>query len=155
MSVRSEYFFTSSDGKTLIHVNQWTPVNRKILGVVQIAHGVAEYGARYAPFAEFLCGHGFVVVANDHLGHGKSQIEDRPMVYLGDKNGWENVVDDIEKIRERTAKVFPDVPYFLFGHSMGSFLSRTHLIPLPRQSSVPSWAIPFLSPWVSTAVTSA
>lgn len=135
MSVRSEYFFTSSDGKTLIHVNQWTPVNRKILGVVQIAHGVAEYGARYAPFAEFLCYHGFVVVANDHLGHGKSLIENRPMVYLGDKNGWENVVDDMEKIRERTAKVFPEAPYFLFGHSMGSFLARTHLIRYPGKLS--------------------
>ena len=53
------------------------------------------------------------------------------MVYLGDENGWENVVDDMEKIRERTAKVFPDVPYFLFGHSMGSFLSRTYLIRYP------------------------
>ena len=135
MSVRSEYFFTSSNGKTLIHVNQWTPVNRKILGVVQIAHGVAEYGARYAPFAEFLCGHGFVVVANDHLGHGKSLIENRPMVYLGDENGWEHVVDDMEKIRERTAKVFPEVPYFLFGHSMGSFLARTHLIRYPGKLS--------------------
>ena len=131
MSVRSEYFFTSSDGKTLIHVNQWTPLNRTIRGVVQIAHGVAEYGARYAPFAQFLCDHGFVVVANDHLGHGQSQIEDRPMVYLGDRNGWQNVVDDMEKIRERTARVFPRVPYFLFGHSMGSFLTRTHLIRYP------------------------
>ena len=43
MSIISEYFFPSSDGKTLIHVNQWTPVGRDILGVVQIAHGVAEY----------------------------------------------------------------------------------------------------------------
>ena len=135
MSVRSEYFFTSSDGKTLIHVNQWTPLKRRILGVVQIAHGVAEYGARYAPFAEYLCANGFVVVANDHLGHGKSLIEGRPMVYLGDENGWENVVDDMEKIRERTAKEFPDAPYFLFGHSMGSFLARTHLIRYPGRLS--------------------
>ena len=131
MSVRSEYYFTSSDGKTLIHVNQWTPVNRKIRGIVQIAHGVAEYGARYTPFASFLCANGFVVVANDHLGHGGSQIEGRPAVYLGDENGWQNVVDDLEKIRESTAKVFPGVPYFLFGHSMGSFLARTHLIRYP------------------------
>ena len=49
------------------HVNQWTPPNRENVGVVQIAHGVAEYGARYAPFAQFLCSHGFVVVANSRL----------------------------------------------------------------------------------------
>ncbi len=131
MAIVSEYFFPSSDGKTLIHVNQWTPVGREIVGVVQIAHGVAEYGRRYAPFAEYLCGHGFVVVANDHLGHGQSVIEGSPMVYLGEKDGWRHVVDDIEELRRRTAQVFSGKPYFLFGHSMGSFLSRTHLIRYP------------------------
>lgn len=127
MAITSEFFFPSSDGKTLIHVNQWTPSERRILGVVQIAHGVAEYGARYAPFARFLCGHGFVVVANDHLGHGQSLIPGGPMVYLGEKDGWWNVVDDMECLRSRVAKVFPDRPYFLFGHSMGSFITRAYL----------------------------
>ena len=131
MAIVSEFFFPSSDQKTLIHVNQWTPVDRPIVGVVQIAHGVAEYGGRYAPFAQYLCGHGFVVVANDHLGHGQSVIEGCPMVYLGEKDGWWHVVDDIEELRRRTAQVFPGKPYFLFGHSMGSFLSRTHLIRYP------------------------
>ena len=131
MSIVSEYFFPSSDGKTLIHVNQWTPVNAEVVGVVQIAHGVAEYGKRYKPFAEYLCSHGFSVVANDHLGHGQSVIADSPMVYFGETDGWWHVVDDIEELRRRTAKVFPDRPYFLFGHSMGSFLSRTHLIRYP------------------------
>ena len=131
MEIVSEFYFPSSDGKTLIHVNQWTPVPGEVRGVVQIAHGVAEYGKRYEPFARFLCAHGFAVVANDHLGHGQSQIEGRPMVYLGDKDGWQHVVDDIETLRRRTAKTFLDKPYFLFGHSMGSFLSRTHLIRYP------------------------
>ena len=131
MEIVSEFFFPSSDGRTLIHVNQWTPANREVAGVVQIAHGVAEYGARYAPFARFLCERGFVVVANDHLGHGQSLIEGAPMVYLGEKDGWWHVVDDMEELRRRTAKLFPRKPYFLFGHSMGSFLSRTHLIRYP------------------------
>ncbi len=131
MAIISEYFFPSSEGKTLIHVNQWTPVGREIRGVLQIAHGVAEYGARYAPFAQYLCGQGFAVVANDHLGHGQSVIENSPMVYLGEEDGWWHVVDDMEELRRRTAKAFPGKPYFLFGHSMGSFLSRTHLIRYP------------------------
>lgn len=131
MVIASEFYFPSSDGRTLIHVNQWTPLGGPIAGVVQIAHGVAEYGARYEPFARFLCGHGFAVVANDHLGHGKSLVEDCPMVYFGDENGWRHAVEDMEELRRRTAKVFPGVPYYLFGHSMGSFLSRTHLIRYP------------------------
>ena len=131
MSIRSEYYFTSADHKTLIHVNQWTPLGQEIRGVVQIAHGVAEYGARYEAFAAYLCKNGYVVVANDHLGHGLSCVEGRPMVYLGDESGWDNVVEDMENIRARTAKVFPGKPYFLFGHSMGSFLARTYLIRYP------------------------
>lgn len=131
MAITSEYYFPSSDGRTLIHVNQWTPNDRAIRGVVQIAHGVAEYGGRYAPFARYLCAHGYVVAANDHLGHGLSVIDGAPMVYFGEKDGWRHVVDDMEELRRRTAKVFPGKPYFLFGHSMGSFLSRTHLIRYP------------------------
>ena len=129
--IHSEYFFPSSGGEALIHVSQWTPLCREIRGVVQIAHGVAEYGGRYAPFARFLCKNGFAVVANDHLGHGLSRIPDRPMVYLGDRDGWRCTVDDMETLRRTAARVFPGKPYFLFGHSMGSFLSRTHLIRYP------------------------
>lgn len=131
MAITSEFFFPSSDGKTLIHVNQWTPSERKIIGVVQIAHGVAEYGARYAPFAQFLCSHGFVVVANDHLGHGLSQIEGQPPVYFGESGGWEHVVDDVARLQQRTARAWPELPYFIFGHSMGSFITRTYLIRYP------------------------
>ena len=113
MAITSEFYFPSSDGKTLIHVNQWTPTERGITGVVQIAHGVAEYGGRYAPFARYLCAHGYVVVANDHLGHGQSVIEGRPMVYLGEEDGWRHVVDDMEELRRRVSRVFPGKPYDL------------------------------------------
>ena len=80
MAITSEFYFPSSDGKTLIHVNQWTPTEHKIVGVVQIAHGVAEYGGRYAPFARYLCAHGDGVVAKAHLGHGKADTEGCPTV---------------------------------------------------------------------------
>ena len=131
MTNYSEFYFLSADGKTMIHANQWVP-ETPIRGVVQIAHGVAEYGKRYEPFAKFLCGHGFAVVANDHLGHGKSRIKDAPPLYFGEENGWWHVVEDLEQLRKRTAAEFPGKPYFLFGHSMGSFLSRSYLMKYPN-----------------------
>ena len=131
MAIVSEFYFPSSDGKTLIHVHQWTPVGQSVKGVVQIAHGVAEYALRYAHFARYLCEQGFVVVANDHLGHGQSVIDGCPMVYLGEKGSWWHVVDDVEQLRQRMTKVFVGKPYFLFGHSMGSFIARSHLIRYP------------------------
>jgi len=133
MSITSEYFFPSSDGKTLIHVNQWTPVSCKPRAVVQIAHGVSEYAMRYEAFAKFLCAQGFVVVAHDHLGHGLSVADGAPRIYFGEENGWDYVVDDLAALQQRTAKVFPDLPFFLFGHSMGSFIARTYLIRYPGQ----------------------
>ena len=133
MAITSEYYQPSSGGITLLHVNQWTPVSRPVRGVVQIAHGVSEYGGRYAPFARFLCANGFAVVAHDHLGHGLSGTEGQPRIYFGKKDGWAHVVDDLDALQRRTAQVFPGIPYFLFGHSMGSFITRTYLIRYPGQ----------------------
>ena len=131
MIIASEYSFPSSDGRTLIHVNQWTPGPSPARGVVQIAHGVSEYGRRYEPFARFLCENGFAVVAHDHLGHGLSVAEGQPRIYFGPEHGWDHVVDDLAAIQRQTARVFPGAPYFLFGHSMGSFITRTCLIRYP------------------------
>ena len=129
--VTSEYYFPSSDQKTLIHVNQWTPVSAPLRGVVQIAHGVAEYGLRYAPFARFLCAHGFLVTAHDHLGHGLSVADGAPRLFFGEKDGWTHVVDDVAALQERVSRAHPEVPYFVFGHSMGSFITRAYLIRCP------------------------
>lgn len=132
MAIVSEFYIPSSDGRTLIHVNQWTPAGRTVTGVVQIAHGVAEYGGRYAPFARYLCAHGYVVVANDHLGHGQSVLSEEDLGYFGPLGSWETVVADIEQLRRLTAEKWPESPYFLLGHSMGSFLARTWLIRHPE-----------------------
>ena len=125
-----EFYFPSSDGKTSIHAVEWTPDGAPS-GVCQIAHGVAEYALRYAPFAEFLRGKGFVVTANDHIGHGLSVAEGAAPLYFGKEGGWGHVVDDMFALRSLTAKTYPDLPYFLLGHSMGSFLTRTYLIRYP------------------------
>ena len=131
MAICREFYFSSSDGSSRIHAAEWTPEGHEIIGVLQIAHGVAEYGMRYAPFAEFMTEHGFVVVANDHLGHGLSAEKDAETLYFGPYNGWKHVVDDMYALRCRTKEKYPDVPYFLMGHSMGSFLTRTYLIRYP------------------------
>lgn len=130
MANRKEFYFPSSDGKTSIHAVEWLPEGDPI-GVYQIAHGVAEYALRYEPFAEFLNAKGFVVVANDHIGHGLSVAEDAAPLYFGEKDGWTHVVDDMFELRRQTGKKYPGIPYILMGHSMGSFLARTYLIRYP------------------------
>ena len=87
MAICREFYFPSSDGSSRIHAAEWTPESGEIIGVLQIAHGVAEYGMRYAPFAEFMTEHGFAVVANDHLGHGLSAEKDADTLYFGPRDG--------------------------------------------------------------------
>lgn len=94
MAICREFYFPSSDGSSRIHAAEWMPESGEIIGVLQIAHGVAEYGMRYAPFAEFMTEHGFAVVANDHLGHGLSAEKDADTLYFGPRDGWKHVVDD-------------------------------------------------------------
>ena len=98
--------------------------------VVQIVHGVAEHIGRYDHFARYLADHGFAVCGGDHLGHGKTADGGR-YGYFGKKNGWTLVASDVRKLRRLCGERFPGVPYFLLGHSMGSFLARTYLCAYP------------------------
>ncbi|MDY5613212.1 alpha/beta hydrolase [Dysosmobacter sp.] len=128
--VQNEFTFLSADRKTPIHAVEWLPEGQ-VQAVLQISHGVAEYILRYEPFAEYLTTRGFAVVGHDHLGHGQSVAEGSPRLYFGPRGSWNWVVDDIDRRRNLAKEKFPQVPYFLLGHSMGSFLARTYLIRYP------------------------
>lgn len=126
-----EFTFPSTDGKTSLHGVQWLPEDREPVAVLQIAHGVAEYILRYDGFARFLNEQGIAVIGHDHLGHGQSIPEGGTPVYFGDGNTWETVVDDIHALHLQIAGQYSDLPLFLMGHSMGSFLARSYLIGYP------------------------
>lgn len=125
-----EFTYPSADGKTAIHAVEWLPEG-EVKAVLQIAHGVSEYILRYAPFAEYLTERGFAVVGHDHLGHGGSVAPGGKAMYFGPRGSWDFVVQDLERRRCLARETFPGVPYFLLGHSMGSFVTRTYLIRHP------------------------
>ena len=127
---RNKFSFLSSDVKTSIHGELWLPEG-PVRAVVQIAHGVSEYILRYEPLAAYLTERGIAVVGNDHLGHGSSVAPGAPRLYFGPKGSWMHVVEDLYTLRSQVGRQAPDVPWFLLGHSMGSFLARTYLIRYP------------------------
>lgn len=129
---KREFTFLSADQKTQIHAVEWLPEG-DVKAVLQICHGVAEYILRYEDFADFLTSFGFAVVGHDHIGHGSSVAPGSAPLYFGGEGSWNWVVADIESRRKLAAAEFPGVPYFLMGHSMGSFLARTYLIQYPGQ----------------------
>ncbi len=96
-------------------------------GIVQISHGMCEYIERYEHFIDFLTGHGFLVCGNDHLGHGKSVTSKDKLGYFAPENGWTCLPDDLSILTKIMKDQYPDLPYFLLGHSMGSFISRIYI----------------------------
>ena len=124
--VRQEFTFLSADGVTQLHTVLWLPEG-EVRAVLQLVHGVAEYILRYEPLAAFLTEHGFAVVGHDHVGHGLSVAEGAPRLYFGPRGSWDRVVEDVRTLQTETHRKFPEAPYFILGHSMGSFLLRTYL----------------------------
>ena len=123
---KEEFYFDSADGKNSIRALRLIP-DQKPVGVLQIAHGMAEFIDRYQEFAEYLCDKGYIVTGNDHLGHGGSVKTNDDLGYIGSLTGYKLVVDDMFKLTQITKELFPDLKYFLLGHSMGSFLCRYYL----------------------------
>lgn len=109
-----------------LHCYQWLP-NGGIKAVIQIAHGMAEHGLRYARLAAYLNAEGFAVYANDHRGHGKSVQQDQALGHMADHDSWNKTVDDLNLLNIEIRKRHPNTPIILLGHSMGSFLTQSYL----------------------------
>lgn len=124
--MKNEFYYTSADSKTQIHAVEWIPQG-EIKGVLQICHGMVEHINRYQEFAEYMTGKGYYVTGHDHLGHGASINSDADYGYFPESRGNQYVVGDIHKLRQMTMKKYPNVPYYMLGHSMGSFLLRQYL----------------------------
>lgn len=126
-----EFTYPSCDGVHQIHTCEWLPEHAAPQAVVQLVHGVSEHIMRYDAFARFLTEHGFAAIGGDLLGHGKTARSPEEYGYLGQRDGWRHTADDIRQLRVETGRRFPGIPYFLMGHSMGSFLVRLYLIDWP------------------------
>lgn len=121
-------FLYDSVGIGKIAATCWEPKTAPV-GIVQIIHGIAEHCARYEEFALYLNSLGYAVVAEDHMGHGKSCEQGSVKGFF--YGGWWAAVEDVCTLMRKTMEQFPGVPYILFGHSMGSFMARTILIRHP------------------------
>ena len=117
-----------SKGAGRIHACRWLPEGEP-RAVLQIVHGIAEFVERYDAFADYLTGLGYVVVGEDHMGHGQSINGEGIQGYF--HGGWFTAIEDTMQLMRDTMAAYPGVPYVLFGHSMGSFMARTILCKYP------------------------
>ena len=112
-------------GRTL-HAFRCVPEG-PVRAVLQLSHGMVEFIDRYKPLAEYLAAQGILVTGHDHLGHGASIRTKTDYGYFAQPDGNRAVLDDLHAVTEQTKALYPGVPYFLLGHSMGSFYARQYL----------------------------
>lgn len=127
MMIKKEFYIPSADGVHRLHVVLWEP-DTEVKGVVQISHGMIEMVERYEDFALFLNRHGYAVIGNDHLGHGLTAGNNSDLGYICPSNMSATVTADLHRVTKCAKRKFKNVPYFLFGHSMGSFMARRYLM---------------------------
>ena len=130
MAILKEHFFTSADKVTPIRIVGNAPL--KPMVVLAIAHGIGEHAGRYGEMAVELAEKGVAVYAMDFIGHGSSVSEKKAPMYFGE-NGWDYLVDDLISFNKFVRGMHPNVPCFMLGFSMGSFVLRTALAERPAE----------------------
>lgn len=124
--IKKEAYFNSSTGVNKIRTLIWLDNEVEPVAVLQIAHGVCEHIGRYEDFAVFLASKGFIVCGNDHIGHGKSVSCEEDLGFTAEKDGYRRFVDDMHILYNIMHRKYPELPYFMFGHSMGSLCARVY-----------------------------
>ncbi len=104
----------------------------KAKGIVQIAHGMSEHISRYEDFAQELVDANYIVYGNDHRGHGKSVNNVSELGIIADENGFDKMLEDMYFLTCKIKEEHPNLPIFLFAHSMGSFLAQRYVMIYPN-----------------------
>ncbi len=123
-----DFEFRTEDGANL-HVSNWAVAEPK--AIVQVLHGMAEHGSRYARLADALAGVGYTTYAHDHRGHGRSIPEGTPPGHIADNDSWSRMVEDAHAVNREIAGRHPGLPIIVLGQSMGSFLLQQLLYEHP------------------------
>ena len=124
----TDYGFTAEDG-TAIFAVKWEIEKPK--GIVQIIHGMAEHIKRYDEFALYLNKQGYIVAGEDHRGHGITAGSSENLGYFADNDGWNKLISDNNLLKMKLQAEYPGLPVFVFGHSMGSFITRKFIAECP------------------------
>ena len=119
-----------------LYTRVWLP-DEEPVGVLVLAHGLAEHGGVYGELAASVVGQGFVMYAADHRGHGWTAPDMTQLGFFAAEDGWAKAVGDLGTVIASAEKAHPGVPLFLLGHSMGSIMARCYAIENSQQLAGP------------------
>lgn len=125
---------SSNDKDTTIHLEIYAPeYNGNLKGLIQICHGMTEYMGRYVEFAKYFTSRGYIVFGNDIISHGHSATPRSSCLYIND---WNDTVKDMVSAREYVVRKYPNLPIYLLGFSLGSFIVRTNADLTPYKKEI-------------------
>lgn len=116
----------SSDQIHTLHHTLFEP-STEVKATLLIAHGMAEHSGRYSQLAQYLADNGIAVLTYDHLGHGRSVMNGEEFGYFAAKHPVQTLLKDVIIMANTLKRQYPNVPHFIMGHSMGSFIVRNVL----------------------------
>ncbi len=98
-------------------------------GYFHIVHGMTEHIGRYDRFMQEMSEAGYLCFGYDHLGHGNTARDDSELGYIAKKKGYDLLCRDVKAFSDAVmtkynAEYGKKLPYYLMGHSMGSFVTR-------------------------------
>ncbi|MDD3429058.1 MAG: alpha/beta fold hydrolase [Oscillospiraceae bacterium] len=131
--LKKNVLYKSASGKDTVHGYVYTQEGVQPKAILQISHGMCEYIGRYEDFAEFLTESGYVVCGNDHLGHGETSSDGGEDGFFAEKGGANFVLQDLHQMTKEVKALYPGLPLFLMGHSMGSFFARKYAVTYPQE----------------------
>lgn len=119
----SEKRVLSSNGKNELVGKIYKPLG-EIKGYFHIVHGMTEYIGRYDSFMRLLAENGYLTFGYDHLGHGNTAKDDSELGFIAERGGDDLLARDVKVFSDAIRSEYGDYPYYLLGHSMGSFIVR-------------------------------
>jgi alpha-beta hydrolase superfamily lysophospholipase len=120
---QSGYLSKNETDQKLFHTIFY-PEAIEVKATLLIVHGMQEHSGRYSEVADYFASRGLAVLTYDHLGHGKSVNDKKDIGFFQLHQPDERLISDAAMMSNHLIQKYPNVPHFILGHSMGSFITR-------------------------------
>jgi acylglycerol lipase len=131
-----EFTWQTNDNKQLFA--QCWKAEPTTKGLVLLVHGLGEHSSRYDLWASKFVNEGFSVLSYDMRGHGKTPVP------IAKTSSYDKLLNDIDLLINKGKELFPEIPVFLYGHSLGGNLTINYAISRPTNLN----GIILTSPWL-------